>query len=219
MPEVAPPDPLCGARRILVYGVTGSGKTVVASRISGTTGIPWTSVDDLTWEPGWTPVAEAERRRRMTAVCARDDWILDTAYGRWLDVPLGRADLVVALDFPRWFSLQRLVRRTLRRVRTRQPVCNGNVETWSQVVSGDSIIWWHFRSFARKRRRIRAWCRAADQGSPRVLRFTTQGAVEDWLGALQTAYAAAPAAAPSQANSQDRRRSRVHTDGGVEGKE
>jgi adenylate kinase family enzyme len=38
--------------RILVYGVTGSGKTRLAESISAATGIPWYSIDDLTWEPG-----------------------------------------------------------------------------------------------------------------------------------------------------------------------
>ena len=36
--------------RILVYGVTGSGKTFLAERISAATGIPWHAVDDLTWD-------------------------------------------------------------------------------------------------------------------------------------------------------------------------
>src|SRR5205814_2088122 len=83
----------------LVYGVTGSGKTFLAERISAATGIPWHAVDDLTWEPGWVPVPEDVQRRRIEAICAGDRWVLDTAYGPWLDVPLARADLIVALDF------------------------------------------------------------------------------------------------------------------------
>ncbi|HEV8115086.1 MAG TPA: hypothetical protein VGP53_02525 [Acidimicrobiales bacterium] len=43
--------PLGGATRLLVYGVTGSGKTTLAERISRTTSLPWHSVDDLMWKP------------------------------------------------------------------------------------------------------------------------------------------------------------------------
>jgi len=68
------------ARRILVYGVTGSGKTTLAERISQATGIRWHSVDDLTWEPGWVEVPADEQRRRIEAICAGPEWILDTAY-------------------------------------------------------------------------------------------------------------------------------------------
>ena len=106
-------EALDGARRVMVYGATGSGKTTAAARISVATGIPWTAVDDLTWEPDWVAVSEEEQRRRISEVCARDVWLLDTAYGAWLDIPLANVELIVALDYPRWFSLQRLVRRTL----------------------------------------------------------------------------------------------------------
>jgi adenylate kinase family enzyme len=173
---------LGGARRVLVYGVTGSGKTTAAARISAATGIGWTAVDDLTWEPGWVAVPDEEQRRRIEAVCARDSWLLDTAYGVWLDVPLERAQLVVALDYPRWFSLQRLVRRSLARAFDKRPICNGNTETWRALISADSILAWHFRSFARKRERIASW--ASDPGGPRVLRFTSARELEAWIGAL-----------------------------------
>ncbi|BCW70380.1 hypothetical protein NicSoilB8_14240 [Arthrobacter sp. NicSoilB8] len=52
----------------------------------------------------------------------------DSAYGGWRDLVLARAELVVALDYPRWLSLSRLVRRTVRRIVTGPVVCNGNRE-------------------------------------------------------------------------------------------
>ena len=60
--------------------------------------IEWHSVDDLTWEPGWVEVPGDEQRRRIQQICERPEWILDTAYGKWLDVPLGYAQLIVALE-------------------------------------------------------------------------------------------------------------------------
>ncbi|WP_237393861.1 hypothetical protein [Pseudarthrobacter sp. ATCC 49987] len=66
--------------------------------------------------------------------------MLDSAYGAWCDVVLPRAELIVGLDYPRWLSLARLVRRTLRRVLTREPVCNGNEETIAGIFIEDSIL-------------------------------------------------------------------------------
>jgi adenylate kinase family enzyme len=165
--------------RILVYGVTGSGKTALAERISAATGIPWHSVDDLTWEPGWVPVPADEQRRRIEAICAGERWVLDTAYGAWLDIVLARAELIVALDFPRWRSLSRLVRRTLARALDGRTICNGNRESLRHVFSRDSIVVWHFQSFPRKRRRIRAW--EADPGTPGVVRLTSPRDADRWL--------------------------------------
>lgn len=122
------------ARRIVVYGVTGSGKSTLAEQISRATGIRWHSVDDLTWEPGWVEVPVDEQRRRIAAICDGPEWILDAAYGKWLEVPLARAELIVALGYPRWFSLQRLLRRTVRRALHRETVCNGNREELRQAL-------------------------------------------------------------------------------------
>ncbi|MBO1754603.1 AAA family ATPase [Allobranchiibius sp. CTAmp26] len=175
--------PLGEARRILIYGVTGSGKTTLARKLGEATGIEWHSVDDLTWEPGWIPVAEEEQRRRIERICKQPEWILDTAYRRWRDVPLTRAHLVVALDYPRWFSLQRLVRRCIARLVDQREICNGNRESLSGLFGRESIIAWHFRSFARKRARIRDL--AADRDGPPVIRLTTARQTRAWLDDLR----------------------------------
>jgi adenylate kinase family enzyme len=91
------------ARRILIYGVTGSGKTTLAARIAEATKIEWYAVDDLTWEPDWVDVPDDEQRRRIEQICRRPEWILDAAYGKWIDVPLAWVELIVALDYPRWY--------------------------------------------------------------------------------------------------------------------
>ena len=101
VPPVPGDDALGGARRVLVYGVTGSGKTTLAERISRATSLPWHPVDELTWEPGWVEVPIDEQRRRIAGICAQPEWILDSAYEQWLDLPLSRVELIVALDYRR----------------------------------------------------------------------------------------------------------------------
>lgn len=173
------------ADRILIYGVTGSGKTTLAAELARRTGLPWHSVDDLTWQPGWIPVAEDEQRRRIAEICAADRWILDTAYAIWRDIPLARAELVVGLDYPRWFSLGRLVRRTLGRAIDHRLVCNNNTESWREVFSRKSIVLWHCQSFARKRRTMRQW--ATDPDAPEVVLLTSARQTRAWLAAQPVA--------------------------------
>ena len=167
------------AERILIYGVTGSGKTTLARLLAERTGLPRHAVDDLTWEPGWVAVTAEEQGRRLAAICAGEQWILDAAYSTWRDLVLERAELIVGLDYPRWRSLARLIRRTLMRSLDRRPICNGNTESFRQAFSRDSIVAWHFRSFARTRGQIRRW--AADPPVPEVVRLTSPGAARRWL--------------------------------------
>jgi adenylate kinase family enzyme len=171
-----------GPQRILVYGVTGSGKSTLARRIAESTGLPLYLADEFTWRPGWTPVPDDEQRAQFEEICARDEWVLDTAYRTWLDVALARAELIVALDYPRLLSLGRLVRRTVLRIIDRRLICNGNHETLRQALSRDSILAWHFRSFSRKRRQMRAW--ADNPPGPAILLFRRPRETEAWLQAL-----------------------------------
>jgi adenylate kinase family enzyme len=172
-----------GAQRVLIYAVTGSGKTTLARRLGEATGLPWHSADDeIGWLPGWVQMPVDEQHRLAAAICAQDRWILDTAYASWRPVVLERAELIVALDYPRWISLSRLLRRTVGRIVDRRDICNGNHETLRQALSHDSIIAWHFTSFASKRRQIAAWI--ADPEAPTVLRFTRPRQVERWLRTL-----------------------------------
>lgn len=170
--------------RILIYGVTGSGKSTLARQLAGLTGLPLHLVDELCHLPGWIDVPPDEQRRRFETICAQPRWILDSAYGSWLELPVGRADLILALDYPRWLSFGRLVRRSIARAWDRQPVCNGNYETFGQMFSCRSILLWHFQSFDRKRRRMRRWAR---EQPARVIRFTHPRETDDFVGKLMPA--------------------------------
>lgn len=171
--------------RILVYGVTGSGKSTLAAEISRATGIPYHSVDDLTWNAGWVQVPVDEQRRLIGAICRTDSWVLDSGYSAWLDIPLARVQLVVGLDYPRRRSLCRLLLRTVDRLLYRRTVCNGNRETVRRVFGPDSILIWHFRSFGHKRSRIRRW--ESDPAGPAVRRLTSPDQVEPLLEEFATA--------------------------------
>ncbi len=170
-------------RRILVYGVTGSGKTTLAQRVGAMTGVPWHSMDDeVGWLPDWVERPRDQQRAIASDIVAADEWVLDTAYGHWREVVLPRTELIVALDYPRHVSLIRLMRRTARRVLTRERTCNGNTESLRQALSSESIVAWHFRSFARKREQIADWL--VDPAAPPVVCMRSPRDTETWLTTL-----------------------------------
>lgn len=149
---------LAHADRILVYGVTGAGKSTAAGLLGAVSGRAVHLVDEqIGWLPGWVLREVDEQRALAAELVAEDRWVMDSAYGSFVDVVLPRVQVVLALDYPRHLSLARLLRRTGSRWLRRTPTCNGNTERLRQILSPESILVWHFRSFARKRARMRAW--------------------------------------------------------------
>lgn len=171
--------------RYLIYGVAGAGKTTLAVEMASRTGIPWHDVDALVWQPGWIQVPIHEQRRTVERICATDAWILDYAHRLWIDVPLARAEVLVALDYPRWLSLWRVVRRAVARAIDRQPICGDNVETWRQLLSRESIVVWHFKTFGDTRARIRDWVQTPP--GPEVIRLTSPRQTRRWVATLERA--------------------------------
>lgn len=104
-------DPLARqARRLLLIGVTGSGKTTLARALEGRCGIPAVDVDAMAWRPGWVKTPDEELAAAAARVAAGEAWVMDSAWTAIRPVVLPRAELVVALDLPRWLSLARLLR-------------------------------------------------------------------------------------------------------------
>lgn len=175
------------AQRVLLYGVTGSGKSTLALRLGELTGIQTHLVDEeIGWLPNWQERPVDEQRQIASRLAAEDRWIFDSAYGKFRDLVVPRAELIIGLDYSRLRTLTQLIRRTLRRVRTRELVCNGNVETLGKVLTKESILGWHFKSFSRKRQTMRdlAARAAMDSAAPRVLLFRHPAQTAAWLDSL-----------------------------------
>ena len=171
---VAPPPHLHDHSRIVLHGVTGSGKSTLAARLAELTGAPHVSVDDLMWRPGWVQLTAAEQVEAIRPWAERPAWVMDSLWSATRPVVLPRADLLVALDFPRRVSLVRLLRRTWRRLRTGEEFCGGNTESWRQHLLErlDPRLATSAR-FRNKHATIAGW--VADAGGPPVVRFTSTG--------------------------------------------
>jgi adenylate kinase family enzyme len=94
-----PDAPLVG-RRILVTGLTGSGKSTFSRALAARTGLPLIHLDLEFWKPGWVAPSDDEWQERQRQVLAGDAWIADGNYHETLDLRLERADTVVVLDTP-----------------------------------------------------------------------------------------------------------------------
>lgn len=126
-------------------GCSGSGKTTLARSLASTLGVPHIELDAIFHQPGWTPLDDDTFRVRVEQAADAPGWVVDGNYSIVQDVVWQRADTVVWFDLSFAVVMARTIRRTVRRVFTRQELWNGNREPWSNLFSWDpekSIIAW-----------------------------------------------------------------------------
>jgi len=171
-------------RRVAVVGCSGSGKTTLARALAARLGVPHVELDGLFHGPGWTHPDDDEFRRRVAAALGDGGWVVDGNYRSHLgELVVAAADTVLWLDPPRRTALQRVVRRTLRRVVTRQVLWNGNREAWSNLwsrVPERSIIAWTWTRHGSTRARYEA----ESAGDDRWVRLRSPADVRRWLSRL-----------------------------------
>ncbi|MDR6868297.1 adenylate kinase family enzyme [Microbacterium resistens] len=117
-----------GPRRVLIAGVTGSGKTTLARRVGALWGLQHMEIDGLFHGPDWTP--RPEFLDDVRAFAAEERWVTEWQYtSKGTDPILApRTQLAIWLDYPYRIVRSRLLRRTLSRQLRRTELWNGNVE-------------------------------------------------------------------------------------------
>jgi adenylate kinase family enzyme len=168
-------------QRVVIVGVTGSGKSTLGREIAAEWDLPLIELDELYWQPGWQPRDPLEFRELIDRATSGERWVAAGNYSAVRDLIWPRADTWIWLDYGLWRSLTRLLRRTHARIVTGMPVCNGNHETLAQVLSTDSIIVWFFRSYWRIRRNCRAALAQPPHSELRMIRFRHPRETEAWL--------------------------------------
>jgi adenylate kinase family enzyme len=87
----------------VVIGNGGGGKSTLAQRLSERHSLPWCSVDQIQWNPGWVPAPEADVLDRLRGVMAGDRWIID-GWGPWSSIKdrMVLSDTIIFVDLPLW---------------------------------------------------------------------------------------------------------------------
>ncbi len=168
--------------RISVVGTTGSGKTTFARRLAAALDAPHVELDALHWGPGWTPADSDVFRARVAEAVAGESWVACGNYRAVRDIVWARADTVVFLDYPLPLMFGRLLRRTARRVASRERLWGHSREdVRTAVMSRDSIFVWQLKTFRAKRHQYRE-----AQADPRwshltFIRLRRPAEAEAWL--------------------------------------
>lgn len=171
--------------RYVVIGTTGSGKTTLARRLAAKTGGVLIDLDEYHWLPNWQERAADEREAMVAAATDAPAWAVSGNYSKLRDIVWGKATTVVYLNYSTPRTFWQLLRRSVARAATKAPICNGNIETWRKLFSGDSIIVWFFKSHWKRRREMEALLEnPAAWPHIRFLRFKNPRQTEEWIKTL-----------------------------------
>ena len=171
--------------RIVVTGVTGTGKTTLARQLADRFGVRHVNLDGLNWEANWVQAPAEVFRERVAEATSGDGWVIDGHYPKTHDITWPRATLIVWLDYPFPLIMWRLGFRILRRSITREKLWNGNQESlWNHLFKKDSLILWAFHTYKRRNRYYGDAIQRWQSEGMQTFRFGSPRETERWLQGL-----------------------------------
>ncbi len=104
--------------RTMIIGNAGGGKSTLCKVISQVHGLPHLAIDQIQWEPDWTPVCSEKVGEIHDEWLKRRCWLID-GLGDWdlLAKRMDAADTIIFVDHPfhvhLWWATKRQVRSIL----------------------------------------------------------------------------------------------------------
>lgn len=178
--------PLPG-QRITIRGLSGSGKTTLGRQLSDILDIQHTEMDELFWKPHWVQASDDEYFPKIESITRRDKWILCGNYSRSRHLIDPRADTIIWLDYPFWFTFGRLVRRCIIRGAKKEMLWGHCQESFRTAFIGkNAIVWWIFKVRNRQNKAMTVQFTNFEPGKT-YIHLTKPLQTDIWLQAIRTA--------------------------------
>jgi adenylate kinase family enzyme len=170
-------------QRVLVMGCAGSGKSTFGRALAGKLDLPFVSLDQLFWQPGWREPNMQDFTAKVTRAAEGPAWVIDGNYTRYGagELRRERADTIVWFDLPRWVCLASIVKRIVTTYGTVRP----------EMAPGcpEQVDWeflkyvWTYR--ATQRPKLLAYFSAL-RGDQRFVTFSARAQAADFLARAET---------------------------------
>lgn len=100
--------------RVAIVGISGSGKSILARKLTAKLGLPLIYMDTLFWEGNWKAVPEEQYLQKHAEVIQKDNWIIEGYIDEKMKDRAKRADLILYLDYPGYICAWRVFLRWLK---------------------------------------------------------------------------------------------------------
>lgn len=102
-------------KKILIFGLTGTGKSTFAKKVSKITKLKVYHLDDLAYKKKWTqPATKEEFVRRLTKIVKKKKWILEGVHHEWLEKAKQKPDLILFINPNKIIRTKRILLRSKR---------------------------------------------------------------------------------------------------------
>jgi adenylate kinase family enzyme len=171
-------------QRVLVMGCSGSGKSTFGRQLADRLGLPFVSIDQIYWQPGWREPKPEEFTTKMTLEAEKPAWVIDGNYMRSGagELRRARADTVLWFDLPRRVCMLSVIHRSAASYgRVRAEMAPGCPEKF------DWVFWryvWTYRAMQRPKLLAYFSALRADQ---RLVTFTARAQAAEFLARAEAA--------------------------------
>jgi adenylate kinase family enzyme len=171
-------------KRVVVIGVTSSGKSTLAEILARRFNMHFIDMDALHWEPNWQEAPTDVFRTRVEDAIKAEKWAVAGNYSIVRDITWPKADAVVWLDYPLLLVLGQLTRRTFTRWWNRELLWGTNYENLSnhfKLWSKESLFNWLFRTYWRRKREYSSLLSLPENQHLKLIRLRHPLETEKWL--------------------------------------
>ena len=173
-----------GVSRINVVGASGSGKSTLAKQIAQSLELTYFEMDEIFWLPNWQEPDDEDFFEDIDQVVRKEAWVLDGNYRRLQQIKWQRAQVVVWIDLPYLQIIWQLIKRTYLRVRNKEVLWAGNVETLGRALSSSSVIWYSIKSLRARRREYIEAAKAPGLSHIQFIRLRNRSQIRAFLADL-----------------------------------
>lgn len=102
------------AKRIIIIGSSGGGKSTLARQLGDITGLPVIHLDKEFWNPNWVETPKDVWQEKVKELLKGGQWIIDGNYGGTMKIRAEAADTIIYLDFNRFICFYRVLKRRIQ---------------------------------------------------------------------------------------------------------